>query len=67
MVRLVGGVAAFLGHFVRLVLVAFPILMYLVGVSLVLSGIWLFEERLAYIAAGLFLLWLVQPTVRRKT
>lgn len=67
MVRVVGWVASLLGHGVRLGLLVLPSLLRIWALLLIAYGTWLFDERISYILAGLFILVFLQPPVRRKS
>lgn len=67
MIRLVGWLATLLGRLVRFILLATPVAMWLVGTGLIVYSVWLFEERLAWAAAGMFLLIFIPRRDRRKS
>lgn len=67
MIRVIGWAAAMLGHTVRLFFKLLPFVLYVWAVLLIVYGVWLFDERIAYIVGGLFILVFLNPPVRRKS
>jgi hypothetical protein len=67
MIRVIGWAATLLGHSVRLALKVFPVVVFLVATASIVYGVWLFDDRIAYIVGGLFLLVFLQPPMRRKS